>query len=87
MPKSTIGVPAKTDCLVAPVRAPIIQKVIEGNTSCGSAAYFTSETKAEKRAPTTIPERMIMRIELTLRTRLIMITKKTAESPVIKDMT
>ena len=76
-----MGAPARTLDFVAPVRAPIIQKVMDGRTSCGSAAYLTRETRAENRAPTTMPERMIMRIELVLRTRLMMITKKTAESP------
>ena len=81
-----MGVPASTLDLVAPVSAPIIQKVMDGSTSCGSAAYLTRETRAEKRDPTTMPERMIMRIELVLRTRLMMITKKTAERPVARLM-
>ena len=82
-----MGMPARRLVLEAPVREPIIQNVIDGSTSWGSATNFTRLTSAVKKAPTTMPARMIMRMGLPPpRTRLIASTKKTAARPLASDM-
>ena len=67
----------------APVRDPMIQKVIEGSASCGSAANFTMPTKAVKSAPTTMPESTIIKMEPDSpgRVRLTSITSSMAAVP------
>ena len=61
----------------------MIQKVIEGSASCGSAANFTMPTKAVKSAPTTMPESTIIKMEPDSpgRVRLTSITSSMAAVP------
>ena len=81
IPAAISGAPIARLARVVPDRLPISQNVIDGSTSCGSAAYFTSDTSAEKSALTTMPASIIMITEEEPRTRLTKTTSATAAIP------
>ena len=84
-PMTTNGRPSFKDFQSAPVKEPISQNVTAGSSSCGSAANFTRLMRELKRAATTRPERMSIRIELLPCMSESCQTPNTAAKPTMSD--